>query len=167
MCTRCSSLSEVRMSCSSNSVGNGLSGDRRQTLKTGFDRMWPPSLPFPPSMPWLAASVSRGEAWAWVVGIASVDGSVTLASSYEALSFVGKALHDGGAHAAERKKRKKKGNVPPSACPFSEWVWNEACQVLQLATQNCDGTLTFSPPCENDNTGNLPPRDTSSSIEDR
>lgn len=95
------------MSCGTQAPADGLQPERRAALKAGFNRMWPASAPFPPAMPWLAAVVNRGEAWAWVASLARQDGSVRLDSPSLALNFVGRAMNGRSVYASKRKESKR------------------------------------------------------------
>ena len=144
---KCSSPSEVAISCSNDTAQDGLAAEQRQRLKAGFAQMWPANSPFPPAMPWLAAVVGRGEAWAWVVSLARQDGSIRLDSPVQALDFVGRAMNAGGAYGTVRKKEKKRTNTRPNGrsthycftgC-YEDGRWTEAYSYCTDRERCCTG----------------------------
>lgn len=98
--------------------------ERRHALKGVFNSFWPAGSPFPPMVPWLAASVTRAEAFAWALDLGVLDRNEVLSGSpSDVLHFIGLAMGADGEYARKRKKEKKKKR--PELPPVETCWWED------------------------------------------
>lgn len=92
-----------------------LSGSTRQSFEAVFSRFWPPTAPFPPMAPYVAAAVSRADARKWAAAIgADRDPAVLSGDPMAVLNMVGRAMMDPGMTFSSARKRSKKKTPPNS-----------------------------------------------------
>lgn len=121
-------------------------------LRSFFERFWPKGMPFPPLAPYLGAARTRVEAWAWLVSLAPHHEGLATGDLSEVFDFIGRSLSGDGVYGQERKRKKcctpREPPETPSACPATFVLWNEICGFWQTVTVECNGTVTYDPPCE-------------------
>jgi hypothetical protein len=105
MSTRCSSPSEVNMTCS---CADSPSVPAGPNAMASFDVLWPVGWRFPPSMPWLGSVVDRSEAAALFREAITSEASVQTTGYLATLSLTGRFLHDQGAFRAARQRMKRR-----------------------------------------------------------
>lgn len=100
------------MPCQGCSGGDRSSAKDEPYLRRLFDAFWPQNAPFPPLAPYLAAAVTREQAYAWAE---SMGGSTFLdvADPSTWMSFIGSCMGGDGEFSVRRKKSKKKRPDPP------------------------------------------------------
>lgn len=101
-----------------------------------FNRFWPPSAPFPPMAPYLAAAASRTDARRWATAIrADQDPAVLAGGTMAVLDMVGRAMMDpSGVFAGVRSEAKgKKKPIPES--PFMRCL--DHCKSRCGSAANC------------------------------
>jgi hypothetical protein len=109
-------------------------------------------------VPWLAASVTRAEAFAWALDLDILDRNEALSGSpSDVLHFIGLAMGGDGGYARKRKKEKrKKPELPPvETCWWEDdgqggWRW---CCISDMGggkvcTNEIGEPLKVDPPSE-------------------
>lgn len=105
-------------SCHESSAENASPTTATGSVREVFEAFWPKQFLYPPIAPYLAATVTRPQAYAWMKSLAPVHQEVLTGDTMAVLDFIGMAMMGGGDYRRVRKKSKPKPDPGPYLPPY-------------------------------------------------
>ena len=100
-------------SCNESSVVESPPTAMSLSTREVFEAFWPKQFTFPPIAPYLAATVTRPQAFAWMKALAPLHQEMLSGDPSAVLDFIGKAMMGDGEYRRVRKKSKPKPKPSP------------------------------------------------------